>query len=189
MGLRSGCSRGTFRAMVSTPRHQQSATADMPADLRAWITEYGPALRRYFEKRVSPSEAEDLVQDVFLSMQVRGSGESIDNVKGYLFRVAANVLARRRYAYPILGRALTPGDERVEELSPERVLLAKEALDRVLVALDKLPPRARQALLLHRFEEATYASVARRMGVTVSAVERLITRALRQIAQDLEVRS
>lgn len=176
--------------MAVPPRHREDAPDNRrDDDLRVWIEEYGPALRRYFEKRVTPAEAEDLVQDVFLSMQVRGGADGIDNVRGYLFRVAANVLARRRYSYPPLGRPLAPMDERIEELSPERVLLGKEALDRLLDALDGLPPRAREALLLHRFEEATYASVARRMGITVSAVERLITRALRQVAAGLEARS
>ena len=175
--------------MAAPPRQRQGLAAAKPdEDLRAWATEFGPALRRYFEKRVSPAEAEDLVQDVFLSMQVRGGGESIENVRGYLFRVAANVMARRRYAYPSLGRPLEAADERVEELSPERVLLGKEALDRLLDAMESLPPRARQALLLHRFEEANYAAVARRMGITVSAVERLITRALRHVAAELESR-
>ena len=36
------------------------------------MARYGSALRRYFAKRVPPAEAEDLVQDVFLAMQVRG---------------------------------------------------------------------------------------------------------------------
>jgi RNA polymerase sigma-70 factor (ECF subfamily) len=175
--------------MTAPPGRLQDETgAGSPETLRAWLRDYGPALRRYFEKRVSPAEAEDLVQDVFLSMQIRGGGEGIDNARGYLFRVAANVLARRRYSYPSLGRPLAPTDERIEEISPERVLLGKEALDRLLGALEGLPPRAREALLLHRFEEATYASVARRMGITVSAVERLITRALRQVAINLEGR-
>jgi len=176
--------------MTAPPGRLQDETgAEPPQRLRAWVEDYGPALRRYFEKRVTPAEAEDLVQDVFLSMQIRGGAEGIGNVRGYLFRVAANVLARRRYAYPNLGRPLAPADERIEELSPERVLLGKEALDRLLGALEGLPPRAREALLLHRFEEATYASVARRMGITASAVERLITRALRQVSAQLEGRS
>jgi RNA polymerase sigma factor (sigma-70 family) len=100
--------------------------------------------------------------------------------------VAANVLARRRYNYPSLGRPLAPLDVPPEELSPERVLLGKEAVERLLAALEALPPRSREALLLHRFEEATYAAVARRMGIGTSAVERLITRALKALSASLE---
>ena len=69
-------------------------------DLRAWMVLYGPALRRYFLKKASASEAEDLVQDVFLAMQSRGAGAAIENVEGYLFRTAANVLGMRRSAGP-----------------------------------------------------------------------------------------
>ncbi|HEX5775360.1 MAG TPA: sigma-70 family RNA polymerase sigma factor [Caulobacteraceae bacterium] len=156
--------------------------------LRAWIDEYGPALRRYFEKRAEPADAEDMVQDVFLAMQVRGGPGGVENARGYLFQVARGVLAHRRYNYPSLGRGLAAHEMGAEELSPERVLLGKEALEKLLSAVDDLPPRSREALLLHRFEEATYASVARRMGITVSAVERLISRALRQVTATLEGR-
>jgi len=156
--------------------------------LRAWVGEYGPALRRYFEKRADPADAEDMVQDVFLAMQVRGGPGGVENARGYLFQVARGVLAHRRYTYPSLGRALALHEVGAEELSPERILLGKEALEKLLSAVEGLPPRSREALLLHRFEEATYASVARRMGVTVSAVERLISRALRHVAETLENR-
>ena len=65
-------------------------------DIRVWMTEHGPALRRYFLKKVGPNEADDLVQEVFLSLQVRGSEGRIENVQGYLFRMAATALIRRR---------------------------------------------------------------------------------------------
>ncbi|WP_172448493.1 RNA polymerase sigma factor [Caulobacter mirabilis] len=162
--------------------------SDMDRTMQAWLVDYGPALRRYFEKRASPAEAEDMVQDVFLSLQIRGGVAGIQHARGYLFQVARSVLAHRRYNYPALGRPLTPAEASIEELSPERILMGKESLDRLMLALESLPPRSREALLLHRFEEATYASVARRMGITVSAVERLITRALKQLTATLEAR-
>ncbi len=65
-------------------------------DLQAWMLRYGPGLKRYFQKRVSAAEAEGLVQDVFLAMHRRGADAPVDNVQGYLFTVAANLLARRR---------------------------------------------------------------------------------------------
>lgn len=176
--------------MARPPRAPADDPPGAPEDerLRAWVEEYGPALRRYFEKRADPADAEDMVQDVFLAMQVRGGPGGVANARGYLFQVARGVLAHRRYNYPSLGRALAPHEGGAEELSPERILLGKEALEKLLAAVEGLPPRAREALLLHRFEEATYASVARRMGITVSAVERLISRALGQVTASLEGR-
>lgn len=172
--------------MAFSPRPSTGEAAHDADQTQAWMVDYGPALRRFFEKRAGPAEAEDMVQDVFLSLQVRGGTAGINHAKGYLFQVARGVLAHRRYNYPALGRPVTQDEAAVEELSPERILMGREALSRLVSALESLPPRSREALMLHRFEEATYASVARRMGITVSAVERLITRALRQLTASLE---
>ena len=155
-------------------------------DIRVWMTEHGPALRRYFLKKVGPNEADDLVQEVFLSLQVRGSEGRIENVQGYLFRMAATALIRRRerrkWDWPnheILDETLEISDE----LSPERVLMGKEALEQLLEALHALPPRYREALFLHRFEEMTYVAIAARMKTTVKAVDHLIQRALKRVLE------
>jgi RNA polymerase sigma factor (sigma-70 family) len=160
-------------------------------DLRAWVIEYGPALRRFFQRRANPADAEDLVQDVFVRLQTRESGGAIDNVEGYLFRTAANVLARR-YETPRwrwgsqVPLEYVPG--LADELSPERILMGKQALEMVLRGLDDLPPRAAQAFFLYRFEQLSQETVARRMGVSVKAVEKFLRRAVRQLMDKVEPR-
>ena len=161
--------------------------APLSREVEGWAQQYGPALRRYFQKKVNATEAEDLVQNVFLNIQSRGAqAGAIENVEGYLFRTAANVLARR------LGRDAWRGDplsvvvEPQDELSPERALIAKEQLERVVEALKTLPPRTRQAFILHRFEEMTYVSIARQMGITTISVGKLIKRALRKLGDAAE---
>jgi RNA polymerase sigma-70 factor (ECF subfamily) len=158
-------------------------------DLRAWMAEYGPVLRRYFHKKVGPAEAEDLVQDVFVSLQVRGATQTIDNVEGYLFRIAANALARRhkRRGWDWAGHAeLADGEWPSDEVSPERVLMGKEAVSKLVAALADLPPRSSEAFFLHRFEEMTYAAIAARMNISTKAVDHAIQRALKHLATALE---
>ena len=158
-------------------------------EISAWTVKYGPALRRYFQKRVGPAEAEDLVQDVFLAMQVRGEISDPAKVDRYLFRVASHILARRRAReswrwadHAVLDEALEPPDE----LSPERILLANERLSRLMAALNMLPPRMAEAFVLHRFDEMTYAEIGHRMGVSVRTVESFIARAATRVAVMVE---
>ena len=175
--------------MTPPGKRLDEAAGHCEADLRAWMAEYGPALRRYFQKKVGPSEAEDLVQDVFLSLQVRGSTQTIDNVEGYLFRIAANALMRRhkRRGWDWAGHDPLPdGEWPSDEVSPERVLIGKEAMAGVVAALKSLPPRSSEAFFLHRFEEMTYAAIAARMNISTKAVDHAIQRALKHLARALE---
>ena len=143
---------------------------------------YGPGLRRYFQKRVSAAEAEELVQDVFLAMHRRGAAAPVDNIQGYLFTIAAHLLSKRRQ---IVTSTLDDEAGRIaESFSPERILISRQEATRVIVAVKKLPPRTREAFVLHRFENMTYSAIARRLGISVSAVSKLIGRALALIAED-----
>jgi RNA polymerase sigma-70 factor (ECF subfamily) len=161
--------------------------------LRGWIDQYGPALRRHFHKRGAGVDAEDLAQEVFLRLQMGAKRGAIDNVEGYIFRIANNVLISRYRHDVVEGRpfrdAMPHDVEGPEQMSPERILLGRETWLRFVAGLNALPPRAREAFLLHRFEEMTYPAIARRMGVSVSAVEKLISRALAQLTVELDGRT
>lgn len=158
-------------------------------DLRTWMVQYGPALRRYFLRRAQASDADDLVQDVFLSLQARGEGARIDNVEGYLFRTAANVLGmrRRKTGWRWGSQEDLDGvEDLVDDLSPERVLIGKQALELVVRALAEMPPRTAQAFFLYRFGQLSQEQVARRMGVSVKAVEKFLRKALRHLLDHVE---
>lgn len=153
-------------------------------DLRAWLLQYGPALRRYFQRRGNAADADDLVQDVFMRLQMRGADSRIENVEGYLFRIAANVLATRSQRASWRWGAQEPLEEidgLTDEISPERILVSKDAIAFIGLALADLPPRSAQAFFLRRFEQLSQEAVAEQMGISVKAVEELMRRALRHL--------
>lgn len=151
------------------------------------MIQYGPALRRYFQRRANPADAEDLVQDVFVRLHQYETPAEIGNVEGYLFRTAANVLARRnekprwRWGSQIPLEYIPLADE----LSPERIVMGRQAVEMVLRGLDNLPPRAAHAFFLYRFEQMSQEDVARRMGVSVKAVEKFLRRATLQLMEQV----
>ena len=160
-------------------------------DLHAWMVQYGPALRRYFLRRAPACDADDLVQEVFLLMQSRGATTEIENVEGYLFRTAANVLGqkRRRSTWPWGAQAdLSEAGALADAHSPERILIGKQALETLMRAVDELPPRTAQAFILYRFEHLTREAVGRRMGITAKAVEALLKRAFERLYEQSEWR-
>lgn len=158
--------------------------------LDRWFQKYSPVLVRYFHKKGRAADAEDLTQDVFLKLHgVLGNG-TIENIDGYIFRVADSVMVgrlRRDYARG-KGRETEVDDDIVDlhQINPELSLASKQEYARAMKSIIYLPERCRQAFLLHRFEGLTYAYIADHMSISVSAVEKLIARALARLARDLQ---
>lgn len=147
------------------------------------MVEYGPALRSYFRKKVGAAEAEDLVQDVFLALQERDL-QKVEHLGRYIFGIAANVIARRARSRSV--RTVDAGELDhlvllIEELSPERAVIARETLSRLVEALKLLPPRSAQAFILHRFEEMSYGEIAAHMGISARTVESHVERTMTRL--------
>lgn len=167
-----------------------SVTSSERETLAALSRSHRASLQRYFERRIkNRADVDDLIQDVFLRLARRADFQSIQHLDGYLFEVAANVLQDRlRYRR---SRALELHDEikefhSREDFSPDRVLIGKENLGCVYRALCELPERVRMAFLLHRLEGLRHPEIAKRLGVSVSAVEKYVIRALVHIKARME---
>jgi len=151
---------------------------------------YTPGLRRYFSKRVPAGDIDDLVQEVFVRMQAHHADPAIEHLDRYLFTVAASVLtdqARRRAVRHEIAHESLEEHQPTEERTPERVLLDREALDLVVSAIADLPARTRDVFVLHRFEEMTCHSIAAQLGISVSAVEKHVIKALKFLHTRLAV--
>lgn len=152
---------------------------------------HAAALRRYFRMRVPIAEVDDLVQEVFLNLQSRQTEAPIHNIGGYLFAVAGHVLlhyrTQQRKNRPALHDLEQDGSFYPStDPSPERVVSSREELQRLVAALEFLPPRTRDVFVLHRFEEMTYPAIAQCLHISVSAVEKQIMNALRLLRDELE---
>ena len=151
--------------------------------------EYRPALRRYFAKRArQPADVEDLVQEVLLRLAVRGDWDSIGQPEAYLMRTATNVW--RDYLRKKETRAQDGHEEFTEghlwaEHGPPDEVEGIESVDAILRALAELPDRTHQVFVLCRVEGIRQKSVARRLGVSVSAVEKHMIKAIAHLAASL----
>ena len=152
-------------------------------DIAALARQYEPILKRFFRRRVvEGADVDDLVQDVFLRLTRQGELADVANLEGYIFQIAANIL-RDRLRQQVTHRLKDHEpiqDDQVEEavLSPERVLQGKEALERLKGALLELPERTRSVFFLCRIEGIPHADVGTRMGLSLSAVNKHMAKAM-----------
>jgi RNA polymerase sigma factor (sigma-70 family) len=147
---------------------------------------YAP-LSSYFRKRTRNStEAQDLVQQVFLRLaQYRNLGD-LQNRDAYIFQTAANTL-KDHYRRQIVRERMPAGhpaffDPTDSDFSPDRVLQGREALARLVAALRELPERTRDVLMLRCFEGLKHSEIARLQGISTRAVEKHMAKALAHLS-------
>ncbi len=129
----------------------------------------------------SPEDAEDLVQDAFLRYQQTPDREVVRDPAGFIARTAMNLSVdwrRRRMRSPISAAPLDSFEYRDGAPDAGEVLRARERLKRLNEGLLVLSARSRRILLAQRLEGLTYPEIAGREGISVSAVEKHIARAL-----------
>jgi RNA polymerase sigma-70 factor (sigma-E family) len=127
--------------------------------------------------------AEDVVQDAFAALHRRWAALSSDDAAiGYLRASVVNgarsVLRRRR----TVRRFPQPVDATLTDApSDARLLLAEEHRE-VLAALQKLPARQREVIVLRYWAELGEAQVAQTLGISLGAVKSSASRGRDAIA-------
>jgi RNA polymerase sigma-70 factor (ECF subfamily) len=139
-------------------------------------------LLRFFERRLRYSpDPDDLVQEVFVRLMRQGNMGAVQQLDGYVFQVAANVLRDHSRRWSV--RAEEAHHAQIEDVdpeggfSPERVLLGQEAMERLIAALQELPEKTQVIFALYHFESVPQVDVARRLKMSVSTIEKHMSRA------------
>jgi RNA polymerase sigma factor (sigma-70 family) len=160
-------------------------------ELDALIAELRPALIRYFSRRLLPQhEVEDLVHDVLVRLVRNKDFAGAESARGYVFQTANSVLVdyvRRRARSRAEQHTSFDVDALVGEvLGPERVLQGKEELVRITAVLMEFPELTRTIFVLRRIEGMKYKDIAVRLGLSLSAVEKHMRRAVACLLERLE---
>lgn len=160
--------------------------SDVVGPVRRWLA-------AYFRRRVRDAgDVDDLIQDVFARMVARDSTEPVEHLGGYLAKTAASVLtdqARRRASHHASHHVAFEADLHGDaDLDPERVLRGKQDLHAATAALLALPERTRTVFLLRRLDGYRHQDIAAHMGISVSAVEKHMVRAIQHLSLEMDKR-
>ncbi|MBZ5642282.1 MAG: sigma-70 family RNA polymerase sigma factor [Acidobacteriia bacterium] len=148
-----------------------------------------PLLRYLVCLGLSSDEAQDVVQDSFLSLHRHlSAGGSKQNIRSWLFRVAHNGARNRQNRYD--RRFSAPIDPEMDlaadQATPERAVLEKEKFLRLENAMRELPETERECLLL-RAGGLRYREIGEVLGIATSTVGDTVERAIRILAEKCNV--
>lgn len=176
---------------VADPDVPSSLMATRNGRLTVWFGRWRKPIRSWFSSRASVPRAEvdDLAQEVFLRLLRYSDDVAVENPQGYLFRIAANVANEWRDR----SRVRQPHDRSwLDELQvdpaeqPDNAVFQNRVSKNLQNAVNRLPKRQREVLLLHVNEGLTYKEIADRLGVTYRIVLRDLTRAYAALRMQLK---
>jgi len=162
--------------------------------LTAWFETWRGAMCRWLSSRSSIQEADldDVAQEVFLRLLRYSDDAVVDYPQSYLFRIAVNVVNEWRER---ARNRLPHGEEGLETLEIESHDEPEHSVDRTLrvkrvqSAVNRLPTRQRQVLLLHINDDLTYKQIAAKLKLSPRIVRRDIAHAYAQLRDDLREES
>jgi RNA polymerase sigma-70 factor (ECF subfamily) len=156
-----------------------------------WFKDWRKPVRHWLSRRaaVPAAELDDLAQEVFLRLLRYSEKTAVENPLGYLLRIAGNVASEWRER----ARVSKPHDQEwLDDLliepdqEPENSVSQARTNASVQAAVDKLPFRQRQVLLLRVNEGLTYKQIADRLKLSPRIVLRDLSRAYSQLRTRLD---
>ena len=141
-------------------------------------------LLNFIRRRVSdPSDAEDILQDVFAALvETNRLLMPIEHVAGWLFRVARNRITDlfRKKQPEHFSDARSTDDEHEgvpfedmllsSDAGPEAVYVRSVLLDEIALALEELPEEQRDVFVAHEIEGRSFKEIAADSGVGVNTL-------------------
>src|SRR3981189_3292936 len=144
-----------------------------------------PLLRYLVCLGLSADEAQDMVQDAFLSLHRHlASGGSQENIRSWVYRVAHNGARNRQQSYDRrFGKPLDPDLDSISgDATPEEVVLEKEKFRRLGKAILLLTESERECLLL-RAAGLRYREIGEVLDIPTSTVGETVDRAIKKLAE------
>jgi RNA polymerase sigma factor (sigma-70 family) len=146
------------------------------------VREYSKRLFGFIRNRVrSDADAEDILQDVWYQLSNVVDTEPIEQLSGWLFKVARNKVTdryRKRSTEPLEDYTTTDEDGDlhfrdlmlIDENTPETEHLRAIFWDALFAALDELPKNQKDVFVWNELEDETFQQISDRTGENIKTL-------------------
>ena len=137
--------------------------------------------RRLARNRVYGLEIDDVIQEMYADIGALKSVDSIRDPRRYAFQVARSIVVHHVRRSSIVAIIPSGGlgdlETASQEATPEDIVAARQTIQDVGEAIEKLPVRTQKILILRRVMGLSQRETANRLAIAEKTVEKHMTRA------------
>lgn len=155
-------------------------------EFQSLFREYYKPVRGFIYYKCGDAEmAEDIAQDVFAKLWETRARIDKRTVKAYLYTIAQNTMINQLKRRQLHFRFLKNKSDDRDFDTPEKMIEMEEYSDKLQRVINALPEGGREVFLMNRLEDLTYNEIAERLGLSVKAIEKRMSKVLRILREEL----
>ncbi|MEK6153335.1 sigma-70 family RNA polymerase sigma factor [Flavobacteriaceae bacterium 3-367] len=132
-------------------------------------------------------QAEDLVQEAFIKLWNNCKKVIFEKARGFLFAVAKNAFYNQvAHKKVVLEYAKSRPQKNLDNETPEYKMEEEEFMSQLQAAVAALPDGQREVFLLNRLDKKTYKEMAEMLGVSQTAIEKRMQKALQKLRKTIK---
>ena len=151
-----------------------------------------PALMRLLRRNWRQADDHaDLRQEIYVRVYESALRDGVpESTAPFVFACARNLLIDRvRRAQVVPFEFIADLDDLPEQpdagFTPEQLADARQEFRLLQIALDELPPRCREIIVLRKIDGLSHKEIAAKLGITEGTIEKQVTLGVRALAETL----
>lgn len=143
------------------------------------MLEYYKELLYYIKNKISNKDyAQDIVQETYIKIITIQNEQEVINQRALLYKIAKNLIIDKARKNKDIKEIPYEESEYISKTKEPDELAIEQNRERILMQeIKKLPPKRKEAFVLHILEDYSKEEVAKMMNISVQAVEKHISRA------------
>jgi len=148
------------------------------------------ALMRYLRSSYrNAGEATDLRQDIYAEVIASAQRQIPESAKSFVFTIAHHIMVDRMRRERIVPMDTLADVDKLglasESPSPDRIVIARDELRQLRAAIELLPPRSREIVVMARIEGLPGREIAARLNLTDATVSYHLKKGMQQLVDIL----